>query len=53
MSQAHPDALIVTAVDEVLNRFGPAGLRELIELAQQRLVSAQATMAELGDPDQE
>lgn len=43
--------IIVTAVQEVLNRFGPAGLRELIDVASEELRAADAAMTELAEPD--
>jgi hypothetical protein len=48
---AEPDIIIVSAVQEVLNRFGPAGLRELIDLASEQLRAAESAMAELADQD--
>jgi hypothetical protein len=51
LSAAEPDVIIVTAVREVLNRFGPSGLRELINLASEELRAADAAMTELAEQD--
>jgi len=50
------DALVINAVESVRDRFGPAGLRALIELAQREIDRTEAAWAGLGpvseaDPD--
>jgi hypothetical protein len=47
--QHEPDPAVVEAVEAVRDRFGAAGLRDMIELAQRELVTAEAALAELRD----
>lgn len=49
MSEVDPE--IVETVRDVRNRFGVVGLRDLIALAQQELVTTQAAIAELHPDD--
>jgi len=44
------DHLIVDAVDQVRNRFGAAGLRQLIAVAEANLEETERALAELADP---
>jgi hypothetical protein len=44
------DHLIVDAVDQVRNRFGAAGLRQLIAVAETELAETERALAELADP---
>ena len=43
------DHLIVDAVDQIRNRFGAAGLRQLIAVATTELDETAQVVAELGD----
>ena len=45
------DHLIVDAVDSVRNRFGAAGLRQLIEIARVELADTEKALAELAETD--
>jgi hypothetical protein len=42
-----PDPAVVEAVEAVRDRFGAAGLRDMIGLAQQELVAAQEALVRL------
>lgn len=44
-----PDPIVVDAVASVRDRFGAQGLSELIALAQQELIAAEAALRELSD----
>ena len=44
------DHLIVDTVDQVRNRFGAAGLRQLIAVAETELSETERALAELADP---
>jgi len=44
------DHLIVDAVDQVRNRFGATGLRQLIAVAEAELEETERALAELADP---
>ena len=48
-----PEPAIAEAVQQVENRFGVQGLEELIDLAQQHLVSARSTLEELSRLDRD
>lgn len=43
------DPIIVEAVQSVANRFGTAGLADMIALAQEQLRSSEEAMEELGN----
>lgn len=43
------DALIVGAVEQVRDRFGLYGLRDLVALAQEEVAKAEEAMKELSD----
>lgn len=52
MTEHHVDPAISEAVQGVANRFGVAGLEELLRLATEQLEQARQAYAELGrDPD--
>ena len=49
--QAHPDHIepeIHEAVQAIVNRYGPAGLEQLIEHARSEIEAAEAALRELG-----
>lgn len=43
------DPIIIDAVDNVRNRFGAAGLRQLIAIAQVELADTESALQELKD----
>lgn len=45
------DHLIVNAVDQVRNRFGASGLRQLIAVAQAELADTDAALKELHESE--
>lgn len=47
MTEHQVDPIIVDNVEQVRDRFGAPGLREMIVLAQEELASAEAALAEL------
>lgn len=49
VSEQEIDPIIVENVEHVRDRFGVVGLRQLIELAQQELATAEAALAELSE----
>jgi hypothetical protein len=51
--RAGVDHLIVDAVDQVRNRFGASGLRQLIGVAEAELKETERALAELADPTNE
>jgi phage gp36-like protein len=44
------DHLIVDSVEQVRNRFGATGLRQLIDVAQSELADTESALKELTDP---
>jgi len=44
------DHFIVDAVEQVRNRFGATGLRQLIDVAQTELTDTESALKELTDP---
>lgn len=44
-----PDPAVVEAVTTVRDRFGAAGLRDMIDLAQRELVTVEAALERLKD----
>jgi hypothetical protein len=49
MSEHKIDPIIAEYVDHVANRFGAAGLEDLIEQAESKLTEARAALEELGE----
>ena len=45
------DHLIIDSVEQVRNRFGAAGLRQLIEVAQSELADTESALEELASPE--
>lgn len=44
-----PDPVVVHAVEQVRDRFGASGLRDMIQLAQRELAVAERALADLAD----
>jgi hypothetical protein len=47
--QHQPDPVVVEAVTTVRDRFGAAGLRDMIHLAERELVTVEAALERLKD----